>query len=486
MRAPSAAAAAKQKPRAWRPAITSSSTPAKGSRRLRTPQCITTTSPSRVLLDGAAGECGIGMGGAVQLVAPEAVGGPALVAQPAGARPWPGRSAWSMPPGARQSGSTRASGAICLQPGDRPRQFGAERRRWSSTSAPRPWRGVAHLAGRRVAAEIPVAPGMAGEGMALGGAGAPEGRPAIVQGAVAADSVGSSARNSVARTAALAQDRGDLLGLPRPAGIDGQVDGAAAGGRRLGPGCDGQRGAGRRAAGGGSSVRRSGASRRRPRSADGRRPAGLPGGAAPPARASGAAGSAAAIRGQALGAGAGRPAPRQAAGGKGVAPRLDEDAMRGAADRDGLRLPGRRIDDRQPAGPAQGHPEPPSRVEGDAVRPARDVPMRGGDSSVSPSSTVMRLSTRLLTYSARPSGAGKTVCAPRPSEDGALHLAVRRVHHGDMVRAHDADQQLAVVPDDAGRLRPDLGGPERLAVTRSIAISRRTPCRVTKASGCPA
>ena len=106
-----------------------------------------------------------------------------------------------MPPGARHSGSTCASGTMLPQ---RSRSAARARRRgraWSSTSAPCPARAaIADLARRRVAAEVPVAPGMAGEGMALRRAGAPEGRPAIVESVRSPRQVGSSARNRVART----------------------------------------------------------------------------------------------------------------------------------------------------------------------------------------------------------------------------------------------------------------------------------------------
>ena len=83
-------------------------------------------------------------------------------------------------------------------------------------------RDIAHLAGRGIAAEIPMPIRVAREDMAFGGAGAPECRPGRVKAVVAAMGWLMRDKQGGANTAT-AEDFGDLIRLPPPARINGEV-----------------------------------------------------------------------------------------------------------------------------------------------------------------------------------------------------------------------------------------------------------------------
>ena len=137
--------------------------------------------------------------------------------------------------------------------------------------------------------------------------------------------------------------------------------------------------------------------------------------------------------------------------------------MRAAPDAAGLplRLRGRiaRIHHRDAARPAQRHPHAALGIEGDAIRPAGDVPhpphrQRIGVDFRQPAIHAGCREQR-PTIGGREDGV-------RPAAEGeaARHLPRLGVEDGEVIAPHHADDQLAAMPDDPRRLRPDLGRPE--------------------------
>ncbi len=133
--------------------------------------------------------------------------------------------------------------------------------------------------------------------------------------------------------------------------------------------------------------------------------------------------------------------------------------MRRAADIDCLILAGLRIEHRHLLRPAPGDPQFPIGREGDVIRAAgnrvaadrrqrRRIERcrRAADAVVDPDDLAVRRDEQVVRALA--------------GVDTIDHTPIRRIDHGDIVRAHVGDQHLAVVPQHARRRLADLRGPQ--------------------------